>query len=77
MKKFSIKNYGSPTPSKWRKLGDSLLATSAFAMTYAAITDHKYLAVGIVVVGIVGKFLTNFFSKDDSGSENNTEENSH
>lgn len=72
MKKFSVKNYGLPTPDKWRRLGDSLLVTGTFGMTFASISNHRYLAIGIIVITIAGKFLTNFFAKEnDSGQKSN------
>lgn len=70
MKKFSIKNYGKPTPDNWRKFGDSLLATGLFAMTFASIAKHEIAAIAISILCIVGKFLTNFYAKDqDSGQD--------
>lgn len=62
--KFGLKEYKKATPAKWRKLGDALLATSAMAMGYAALTKHETLTLVFIIVGIGGKFLTNFFSED-------------
>jgi hypothetical protein len=57
-------NYWKPTPKKWRKIGDSLLAAST-VITSAAIIGN-YHAVGLIalIVGAIGKFLTNFFADD-------------
>lgn len=63
--KFGMKHYSKPTPKKWRKLGDSLLAASVFATTFTMIMKYEYLSIGIVIVGVIGKFLTNFFSEED------------
>ncbi len=57
------KKYFSPTPAKWRKLGDALLAVSTYAEVHQALEGHTNLMTAIVFVGIIGKFLTNFFSK--------------
>lgn len=57
--------YASPTPKKWRKLGDALLAVSTMITTYAIADDwSKYAQVGALILGVFGKFLTNFFSED-------------
>ena len=59
--KFSTRSYMKPTPRNLRKLGDGLLGVSA-TITAAAITAGNdilaYIALG---VGVIGKFLTNFF----------------
>jgi flagellar motor component MotA len=71
-----IKNYYKPTPKKWRKLGDAILAVGVFVTAgglieydrLAQIFDAKELKVIIgsaFVCGVIGKFLTNFF-KDET-----------
>ena len=61
--KFSTRSYMQPTPRNLRRLGDGLLAV-ATAITSAAIAGNNdilaYIALGI---GVVGKFLTNFFAE--------------
>ena len=58
---MKIEGYYRNTPIFWRKLGDGLLGVSA-TITAAAITAGNdilaYIALG---VGVIGKFLTNFF----------------
>jgi hypothetical protein len=56
--------YASPTPKKWRKLGDALLAMSTTITGFAIYEDAKWVAITALVLGTVGKFLTNFFSED-------------
>jgi len=64
MKKLT-KYYGSPTPKKWRKLGDALLGVSTTITTYAIAADYeKWVALTALLLGVLGKFLTNFFSED-------------
>ena len=60
---FGLQHYNRPTPRFWRKLGDALLASSTLVTGHAIITDHPNLALLALIVGAVGKFLTNFFSK--------------
>jgi hypothetical protein len=63
MFKKMIENYKKPTPKKWRKVGDTLLAMSTLAIPLE-LTDHKYLAISLFIFAVVGKFLTNFFADD-------------
>jgi hypothetical protein len=56
--------YSSPTPKKWRKIGDALLATSTTITSFAIYEDAKAVAIVALVLGSLGKFLTNFFSED-------------
>ncbi len=64
-----MRNYYKPTPKKWRKLGDSLLAVSTFVSAYAITDDVKWLSLTALGIGVVGKFLTNFFT-DETSSKN-------
>lgn len=57
--------YKSPTPKKWRKIGDALLGVSTIVTTYAIAEEwSKYLQLSALILGVVGKFLTNFFSEE-------------
>jgi hypothetical protein len=56
--------YYRPTPKKWRQLGDGLLAFSMFVSGYAVIEEMKYVTLGSIAIGGIGKFLTNFFTED-------------
>ncbi len=58
------KRYYSPTPLKWRKLGDALLATSITVTTFAIAEDYKIIAIVACILGGLGKFLSNFFTDD-------------
>ena len=55
--------YYAPTPVKWRKLGDALLGVSTTITSYAIYEEVKWIALTALALGVVGKFLTNFFSK--------------
>lgn len=60
-----IKKFYSPTPLKWRKLGDALLAVSTTITGYAIADDwSKYISLSALGLGVIGKFLTNFFSAE-------------
>ena len=59
--KLSHRNYMKPTPRNLRRLGDGLLAVMTFITTAAIAEEVKWLAYLALFIGVVGKFLTNFF----------------
>jgi hypothetical protein len=62
---FNMKqNYYSPTPKKWRKLGDALLGVSTTITGFAIYENEKWIALIALALGVIGKFLTNFFGED-------------
>ena len=73
--KLSIKHYYHPTPKFWRKLGDAILygcgsigATGliAFDELKELFAEHelKVIIGAVLILGFVGKFLTNFFKEE-------------
>lgn len=61
----ALKNYYLPTPKTARKFGDGLLAMSTFLTTYSVADEWgKGITIAIVIVGALGKFLTNLFSEE-------------
>ena len=56
--------YYRPTPKFYRKLGDALLAVSTFVTGFAIYEEFNVIAIIALVVGVFGKFLSNFFSED-------------
>ena len=77
MKKLNglLCHYWKPTPKKWRRIGDGLLA-SASVLAIGGLwqfdnlkeiftpTEIKGLIMTSIVLGVLGKFLTNFFKED-------------
>ena len=61
--KFSSRSYMQPTPSNLRKLGDALLAVSAVITGTAIAGGNDILAYISLGLGVLGKFLTNFFAE--------------
>ena len=61
-------NYKKATPDKWRKIGDSIMAVSVFIGTATVSIPHvdKWIPLVSVVLGVVGKFLTNFFAPKEN-----------
>ena len=72
---MAIKHFYEPTPVKWRKLGDAILyGCGAIGATGLVAFDQmkeifsakelKIIIGGVLVLGFLGKFLTNFFKED-------------
>lgn len=68
-------SYWKPTPKKWRKWGDSLLAVASVLAIGGlwqfdnlkdifSPTEIKIMIVTSIILGVVGKFLTNFFKEE-------------
>lgn len=75
------RNYWKPTPKKWRKFGDSLLAVaSVLAIGGLWQFDNlkdiftpfeiKSMIVSSIILGVCGKFITNFFKEDTTENPN-------
>lgn len=62
--------YNTHTPKFYRMLGDALLGVSAFITTSAIATDNKLIAYIALGIGIVGKFLSNFFVDNNQNGNN-------
>jgi hypothetical protein len=56
---FSISGYYKPTPTKFRKIGDALLIVSTIVSSQ--YPENPKVMIISQVVGLLGKFLTNFF----------------
>jgi hypothetical protein len=76
---MKLNDYWKPTPKKWRRIGDSLLAVSTvlsigglwqFDSLGDVFTNNelKFMIISSIILGVLGKFLTNFF-KDCKDSE--------
>jgi len=75
-----LKNYYKPTPKKWRQIGDSILygcgaigAAGLFGFdnlkeTFSA-TELKAIIGGTLILGFIGKFITNFFKEEKEVKE--------
>jgi len=74
---MGLKHFYQPTPKKWRKIGDAILATGIFIASGGLLafdtlekifTAHELkVIIGIsLILGATGKFLTNFFKEDET-----------
>jgi hypothetical protein len=61
--KFGWKYYFSPTPKRLRVFGDSLAVAGTFGATVAILNGHPIAGTIIMVVAVIGKFISNFFTK--------------
>lgn len=74
--RFKLSGYYHPTPHNFRKLGDALLGISQFAAGYAVVSENKEWTIGFMVIGMIGKALTNFFVEEiDVNTTNDKEQN--
>ena len=64
--KFSWSGYWAPTPKGIRKIADSILAGATLCSTFAALNDHPKLAAWVMVLAVISKILSNFFTDDQS-----------
>lgn len=70
-----LTNYFKATPKKWRIIGDSLLAVSVFITEnslsalqsgQADASEVLWIARIAIGIGVLGKFLTNFFKEENN-----------
>jgi len=64
--KFCLKGYWAPTPKLIRKAADSILAGATLAASYSVVNDHPKVAVTIMIVSVIAKVLSNFFTDDST-----------
>jgi len=60
---MKFKNYFTPTPKKYRVIGDCLMVFSA-AITGSSMYFNIHFLQFSVFVGILGKILTNFATNE-------------
>ena len=58
-------NYWKPTPKRWRKIGDALLAVSTMGVP-AVLLNHHWVGISLFIIGVIGKFLTNTFAEKNA-----------
>lgn len=68
--KFGLKSYFKPTPKRLRVFGDSLAAAGTLGASIAVLNGHPVAGTTIMVVAVVGKFISNFFTEEGSKDGN-------
>ena len=77
---MKLSNYYKPTPKKWRKIGDTILAVGTFVTAGSLVQydqlkeiftpqEVKFIIASAFVLGVSGKFLTNFFKEEENTKE--------
>lgn len=66
--KLKLKNYFAPTPKLFRMIGDTLLSLGSLITGYQILCDEKTLALISLTLTIIGKFVTNLASLDETNS---------
>lgn len=62
--KFGWSHYFKPTPKRIRMFGDSLAAAGTFGATIIILNGNPKIGTAIMVVAILGKFISNFFTDE-------------
>lgn len=62
--KFGLKHYFAPTPKRIRIFGDSLAAAGTFGASIVVLNGHPIAGTVIMVIAVIGKFISNFFTDD-------------
>jgi hypothetical protein len=70
--KMGFKSYFAPTPKNIRKIADSILAAALMAGTFSFAMEHKTVAVVVMVIGVVAKFVSNLFGEVPEEEEDDT-----
>lgn len=63
--KFGWKHYFEPTPKRIRMFGDSLAGAGTFASTISILNGYPKLGTIIMVIAVLGKFISNFFADEN------------
>jgi chloramphenicol 3-O-phosphotransferase len=61
---FGWKHYFKPTPKRIRVFGDSLAAAGTFGASIVILNGHPLAGTIVMVIAVIGKFISNFFSED-------------
>lgn len=68
---FGLKHYFSPTPKRLRVFGDSLAAAGTFGAGVAVLNGHPIAGTIIMIISVLGKFISNFFTDETTKSRTN------
>jgi hypothetical protein len=71
---FSWNSYFKPTPKRIRILGDSLAAAGTFGASIVVLNGHEVLGTIIMVIAVLGKFISNFFKDEETPTDNPSSE---
>ena len=69
---FGWNHYFKPTPKRVRVLGDSLAAGGTFGASIVILNGHPLAGTIIMIIAVVGKFLSNFFKDEETPTDNDS-----
>jgi hypothetical protein len=72
--RFGWKHYFKPTPKRVRIFGDSLAAAGTFGASIVVLNGHEVLGTVIMVIAVLGKFISNFFKDEETPADNPSSE---
>ena len=67
--KFGISEYWKPTPKSIRKAADAVVSACTFAGGLTTLNGHVVVGTIIFVIGFVAKILSNFFSEENTNTD--------
>jgi hypothetical protein len=68
--KLNTKDYYAPTPTRWRKIGDSILIFgTTLTATFAGIEVGKEWVIAAAIMTALGKVLTNVFTEEADATQ--------
>lgn len=70
--KFSWKDYFKPTPKRVRIFGDSLVGAGTLGASISVLNGSPKMGTAILVIAVIGKFISNFFTDEAPASPSNT-----
>lgn len=62
---MKFKNIFKPTPTKLKRLGNTLFGISTTITGYSLYLEIQWIAAAALGLGVLGKFITMLFSTDD------------
>jgi hypothetical protein len=68
--RFGLKSYFKPTPKRLRVLGDSMAAAGTLGASIAVLNGHPVAGTVVMVVAVLGKFISNFFTNETEKKDN-------
>ena len=66
--RFGIRECMKPTPKRLRIFGDSLAAAGTFGASIVILNGEPKVGTIIMVIAVLGKFISNFFSDEISSN---------
>ena len=67
--KASFKNYGKPTPARWKRIGDAILILgTTLSASFTGMEVDKGWIMAAILLTALGKMVPNLFSDDETSA---------